>query len=191
MQEPLEIVFHQLEPSPDIEADIRERADKLSRLYDRLTHCRVSIEALHRQHRTGNVYDVHIDMLVPGGELVVSREPHNAKEKYANPDLRTSIRDAFQAAERQLKAYKQKLRGDEKLHDEPFQGQVAELDPSGEFGFILTNTGGRLYFHTHSVLDGSIGELKVGDPVHYIETMGDTGPTAAKVWRGTGRQMGS
>ena len=25
-------------------------------LYDRLTHCRVSVEARHKQHRTGRVY---------------------------------------------------------------------------------------------------------------------------------------
>src|SRR3712207_4807603 len=106
MQEPLEITFHQIEPTPELEADIRERADKLSKLFERMTHCRVSVEALHRQHRTGNVYEVHIDMLVPGAELVVSREPNRAKERYANPDVRTAVRDAFKAAERQLIEYK-------------------------------------------------------------------------------------
>lgn len=190
MQEPLEIVFHQIEPTPELEADIRARADKLAKLYDRLTHCRVSVEAVHRQHRTGNVYECHIDMLVPGGELVVSKEPNRAKEKYASPDVHTSIRDAFKAAERQLKEHKRQLRGEVKPHDAPFQGQVAELDPGGDFGFILTNTGGRLYFHRNSLLGGEFAELKQGDPVHYIETTGDTGPTAGKVWRGTGHQMG-
>ncbi len=37
MEEPLEIVFHNLEPSPAVEAEIRERFAKLEKLYDRLT----------------------------------------------------------------------------------------------------------------------------------------------------------
>lgn len=190
MQEPLEIVYHQVEPSEALEADIRERVGKLAKLYDRLTHCRVSIEALHRQHRTGNVYDCHIVMQVPGGELVVSRQPKKAKERYANPSVYTSVRDAFQAAERQLKEYKRQLRGDVKAHPDAFQGQVAEIDPGGEFGFILTNTGSRLYFHKNSMLADDFEELRPGDYVHYIETTGDTGPTANKVWRATEQQMG-
>src|SRR5919201_260888 len=106
MQIPLEITFHNLESSEWIETEIRERAAKLEKLYPRLVGCRVSVEALHQQHRTGNVYDVHIELIVPGVELAVSREPHRVKEKYAHPTLRTSLRDAFAAAERQLKDYK-------------------------------------------------------------------------------------
>jgi cold shock CspA family protein/ribosome-associated translation inhibitor RaiA len=190
MQEPLEIVFHQLDSSPALEAEIRKRAAKLAKLYDRITHCRVALEALHRQHRTGNVVECRIALLVPGGEVVVSREPRKVKERYAEPELRTVIRDAFKAAERQLKDYKDQLQGEVKPHDAPFQGQIAELDPGREFGFILTNTGARLYFHRNSLLDGTFEALKPGDAVHYIETTGDTGPTASKVWRGAEHQMG-
>ena len=45
MQEPLEIAFHNLEPSASLEADIRDRFSKLEKLYERLTSCRVSVEA--------------------------------------------------------------------------------------------------------------------------------------------------
>jgi ribosome-associated translation inhibitor RaiA/cold shock CspA family protein len=186
MQEPLEIVFHQLEPSEALKEDIRERAEKLTRLYDRITHCRVSVEALHHQHATGNVYECHITLLVPGAEIAVSRQPKKAKERYANADVHTSIRDAFKAAERQLKDYRRQLQGEVKSHDMPFQGQIAELDPAGTFGFILTNTGARLYFHQNSLLDGDFAALKPGDPVRYVEASGDTGPTASKVWLAAG-----
>ena len=87
MQQPLEIAFHNLDSSPALEAEIRKRFARLEKLCDRLTACRISVEALHNQHRTGNIYEVHIDMLVPGGELVVSRAPHKAMEKYASPDV--------------------------------------------------------------------------------------------------------
>ena len=112
MDEPLEIVFHNLEHSAAVEAAIRERFAKLVKRYDRLTYCRVSVEALHRQHRTGNLFEVHVDMLVPGAELAVSKQPQKAKERYADPDVYTSIKDAFAAAERQLKRFKRQKRED-------------------------------------------------------------------------------
>ena len=98
MQVPLEISFHNMDASPAVESEIRERVAKLDKLYPRLVGCRVSVELLHRQHRTGNVFDVHIELRVPGAELVVSREPHRAKERYANPDVRTSLRELVQRA---------------------------------------------------------------------------------------------
>lgn len=184
MQEPLEIVFHNLQPSEALEAEIRERFSKLEKLYDRLTACRISVEALHKQHRKGNVYEVHINMLVPGGELVVSREPHKAKERYASPDVYTSVREAFKSAERQLVEYKRQLSGEVKRHDQMFQGQVAELHPEQDYGYLLTNTGALLYFHRNALIDGKFEELRQGNVVHYIEAMGEGGPTAVKVWPG-------
>jgi cold shock CspA family protein len=39
-----------------------------------------------------------------------------------------------------------------------------------------------LYFHRNSLLAGDFDKLKRGDEVRYVEAMGDTGPTARKVW---------
>jgi len=189
MQMPLEITFHNMEPSETVEADIRKRVAKLEKIYERLVGCRVSVEALHKQHRTGNVYEVHIELMVPGQNLVVSREPHKAKERYANPDVYTSIRDAFKSAERQLNDFKQRLRGDVKPHPEMFQGQVSQIFPDEDHGFILTHTGTLLYFHRNSVMNNDFDLLKEGDAVHFIETVGDTGPIASKVWRGPEHHM--
>lgn len=182
MDIPLEIAFHNMPSSDALEAEIRERVAKLERLYDRLTGCRVSIEALHKQHRTGNVYEVHIDMLVPGAELAVSKQPQRAKEKYASPDIHTSIRDAFKAAERQLKEFKQQQRGEVKPEQPIVTGQVSQLYPAEDHGFILTNTGTQLYFHRNNVMNDAFDDLKKGDPINYVETVGDTGPIAYKVW---------
>ncbi len=189
MQTPLEITFHNMQPSETVEAEIRKRAAKLEKMYERLVGCRVSVEGLHKQHRTGNVYEVHIEMMVPGQNLVVSREPHKAKERYANPDVYTSIRDAFKSAERQLNDFKQRQRGDVKPHDAMFQGQVSQLYPDEDHGFILTHTGTQLYFHRNSVMNNGFDLLKKGDAVHFVETVGDTGPIASKVWRGPEHHM--
>lgn len=182
MDQPLEIAFHNLQPSPSVEAELRQRVDKLERRFGRLIGCRVSVEKLHNQHRTGNLFEVHVSLTVPGQELVVSRQPHKAKERYANPDIRTSIRDAFDAAERQLEAFKGKVRSDTSAPSaSALTGQVTLIEPGADHGFILNNVGTQLYFHRDSVTNGRFEELKEGDLVHYLEQEGDAGPVATKV----------
>jgi len=183
MDIPVEIVFHNMPSKPAVETEIRTRVAKLDRLYEHLTGCRVSVEQLHRRHHTGNLYEVHIDMRVPGDELVVSHEPHRAREKFADPDLGIALRNAFKAAERRLLDYKRKQRGDVKLHDPLFTGQVSQLYPAEDYGFILTHEGSQLYFHRNSLIQRDFDRLQVGDRVHFVETVGDTGPIANKVWR--------
>ncbi|HWX49792.1 MAG TPA: HPF/RaiA family ribosome-associated protein [Roseomonas sp.] len=188
MDRPLEIAFHNMPSSPSIEAEIREHVEKLEKRYTHLIGCRVSVEALHQQHQTGNVHEVHIVLSVPGRDLAVSREPQKAKERYANPDVRTSLRDAFKAAERQLEAFKGKLREDTtKPSAEAMAGQVTQIEPGQDHGFILTNTGTQLYFHRDSVTDGRFEDLREGDRVHYVEEQGDAGPTATKIRVGSGK----
>ena len=102
----LQIVFHNMKPSPALAVEIRKRVAKLEKLYGRLISCRVSVEALHRQHRTGNVHEVHIEIDAPGGRIVVSHEPHHISERHRKPTARASIHDAFKTAEEQLKDFK-------------------------------------------------------------------------------------
>lgn len=186
MDVPVEIAFHNMPTSPTLEAEIRDRVGKLDRLYDHLVGCRVSVEQLHRQHQTGNLFEVHIDMRVPGSEIVVSREPHRAREKFADPDIGIAVRNAFKAAERRLLDYKRKQRGEVKPHDEFFAGQVTQLYPAEEHGFLLTHEGTQLYFHRNSLVNRDFDRLQIGERVHFVETVGDTGPIASKVWRAEG-----
>jgi hypothetical protein len=144
MDIPVEIVFHNTPSKLAVETEIRHRVAKLDRLYEHLTGCRVSVEQLHRRHHTGNLYEVHIDMRVPGDELVVSHEPHRAREKFADPDLGIALRNAFKAAERRLLDYKRKQRGEVKLHDPLFAGQVSQLYPAEDYGFLVTHEGSQL-----------------------------------------------
>jgi hypothetical protein len=62
----------------------------------------VVIEAPHKRHHKGNHYRVLIALGVPGHELVVGRHP---MKNGAHEDLYVVIRDAFAAAERELKTY--------------------------------------------------------------------------------------
>ena len=182
MDRPLEIAFHNLDSSPTVEAEIRERVDRLAKRYRHLTGCRVSVEKLHNQHRTGNVFEVHVILSVPGRDLAVSRQPQKAKERYANPDIHTAIRDAFSAAERQLESFKGQLRDDTSQPTaSAVAGKVLLIEPGADHGFVETPTGTQLYFHRDSVTNAAFADLKEGDFVHYVEEDGDSGPVATKV----------
>jgi len=183
MQVPLEIRYHQLDPSPALDEEIRAHVDKLERLYPRLTACRVAVECLHHQHQTGNIIEVHIELSVPGRTLVVSREPHKAQQEFAHPDVRASVKQAFKAAERQLKNYKEQQKGEVKNHPTPMYATITQLVPEEDHGFLMTTTGALLYFNRTSCMTEDFDSLRYGDAVHYIQVEGDNGPVASKVWK--------
>lgn len=183
MDIPLEIAFHNLEPSAEIEALIRAHAARLEKLYPHLIGCRVSVEMLHKQHRTGNVPEVHIAIRVPGKEIAISREPQKGKQRRAAPNVHTAIKDSFRAAEKRLKDFKRVQYGDVKVKEAPLQGFVVTLEAEKNYGFIATGNGQELYFHRNSVADGGFDELREGDAVQYTVVAGDKGPGAGRVWR--------
>ena len=71
LQTPLEITFRNLDHSDAVEAKVREKVEKLEQIFDRITSCRVRIEAINRQHTKGNLYQVHIEVGVPGKQVMV------------------------------------------------------------------------------------------------------------------------
>lgn len=101
MQIPLQITFRDFPPSEAIAAKIRQQAEKLHRFSDRITSCRVVVEAPHQHHRQGNIYHVRINLNVQGEELAIDR----ASQNQSHEDLYVAIRDAFAVAQRQLKRY--------------------------------------------------------------------------------------
>ena len=164
MQVPLEIAFHNIESSDWAEAEIRARVADLEKIYDRLTSCRVRVDQ-RANNANGTIPPVvHIELGIPGRtDLVVSHEPDHLLRKYQRPDLHKAINEAFRIAERQLLDLKEQRDGRTKEvhHDGPNQalGQVAEIDPGGDFGFLLTKEGGLLYFHRNAMLSGNFDDL--------------------------------
>ena len=186
MQIPAEIAFHNIESSDSIEDAIHDHIARLERIYDRMTACRVRVDQ-RNQNASGSIPPVvHIEIAVPGGgDIVVAHEAGHLQRKFQAPDLRNAINEAFRIAEMRLAKYKDKLtdRTAPQTHEaaQEFTGQVAEMTPDKDFGFLMTKEGGLLYFHRNSVLSGNFDKLKRGDDVTYVEDMGDTGPIATKV----------
>jgi cold shock CspA family protein/ribosome-associated translation inhibitor RaiA len=186
MQVPLEIAFHNIESIPWAEELIRARVKELEEVYGRLNSCRVRVDQRAQNARGTIPPVVHIELGIPGRkELVVSHEPDHLQRKFQRPDLRTAIHEAFRIAERQLRDLKEQRAGRTKKSDEDSEnqslGQVAELAPERDQGFLMTKEGGLLYFHRNAILSGDFDKLSRGDEVYYVEDLGDTGPMATKV----------
>ena len=109
MQTPLQITFRHFPSSPALEADLRARVDDLEKVFDRITGCRVLIEAPHHHQQHGQLYRVRIAIDVPGEHLVAGRSPD---EHAAHEDPYVAARDAFRAAHRQLEDYVRRRRDD-------------------------------------------------------------------------------
>ena len=178
MQLPLQITFRGFPHSDAVEANIREKANKLDQFYSRIMNCRVMVEARHRHHHQGNLYHVRIELTVPGKELVVSRERH---DEQAHEDIYVAIRDAFDDAKRLLEDHARRQRGDVKAHEVPLHGTVVRLVPEQEHGFIETFDGREIYFHKNSVLGGAFDQLEIGSAVRFAEEPGEQGPQASTV----------
>jgi ribosome-associated translation inhibitor RaiA len=100
MDTPLEITFQGVEKSQAIEATIAERAAKLAKHFDRITHCRVVVAAPHRHSHKGKIYQVKIEVGLPErAPVVVTHEP---EVNQAHADLKAAIREAFDAVRRRL-----------------------------------------------------------------------------------------
>jgi ribosomal subunit interface protein len=103
MDRELQITARELEGSEALIAKIRERADKLEKLYDHIVSCHVVVESPEKRHHKGKLYNCRIHVHVPGEEIIINREP--------NEDPYISVRDAFDAAKRQIQEHADKRRG--------------------------------------------------------------------------------
>ena len=178
MQLPLQITFRHLESSEALESSIRDHTAELDQFFDQIMSCRVVIESGHKHQHQGTLYQVHIDVTVPGKELVVSR---GSDLHHAHEDAYVAIRDSFDAMRRQLEDHARKQRGKVKAHQVPPHGKVSELKADENYGRILTADGRDIYFHRNSLLNSNFENLEIGTEVRFDEEAGDQGPQASSV----------
>lgn len=174
---PLEIEFRHLDRSEVLDNKIRDNVAKLTRYYEHIMSCRVVVEPSQNRHNKGNLYHAVIDVTVPTGELVASRDPH---KNHAHEDPYVAVRDAFKAMQRQLQSFAAKQRGEVKHHEVPPHGRIVELAPDG-FGVILAADGREVNFSRNSMVDYDFDKLEGGETVRFSEVQGEGGPTASTV----------
>jgi ribosomal subunit interface protein len=125
MEDTLQITFHGLDHSDAIEARIREKAATLERVAQQVIGLRVTVDAPHGRHHKGTLYSVRIDVRMPNGEFAVSR---THRHDHSHEDVYAAIRDAFDAATRQVESHLRRQR-DIVRHNDTVRG-VGEPGPS-------------------------------------------------------------
>jgi len=185
---PLQITTRKMSLSKNAFGAIQKKAQKLEQFFDQIISCRVMVETPHRHKQQGLLYNVRVDLTVPGAELVVKREP--------NEDIYVAIRDTFDAAQRQLKEFVRRRRGDVKNHHNGVHatqllagpssrvnhvGRVRELFADQGFGYLEAEDGREIYFSGSILLDGALDEMEVGMPVRFAENFATTPGRALEV----------
>lgn len=178
MDLPLQITWRDISPSPAVEADIRDKAEKLELFYHHVISCRVVVEAPHAHHHKGKLYRLHIEIRVPGREIHVNRDPDQHR---AHQDIYVAIRDAFDAARRQLQAHARLQRGAVKQHDPRHTARVARRFPAQRYGFLLTPDSREIYFHENALVNVEFDRLDEGTEVVFVEEQGREGPQAKQI----------
>ena len=173
MKLPLQITTRKLSLSKYASDIIKQKVSKLETFYDKIIGCRVMVEAPHKHKNQGSLYNVSIIISVPGSELIVKREP--------DQDIYIAIRDAFDAARRQIQNFARKRRGEIKTHSTVPIATITEIYPHMGYGFMVTNDGRQIYFHSNSLVNHDIEQVKIGASVRFAEKQGMDGPQASTV----------
>ena len=173
MQVPLQIVFRDLGRSDAIEAEIRQKVEKLEQFYDRMLGCRVTVGIIQKHKHQGKLFNIRIDVTVPGAEFVINRDKAE--------DVYVAIRDAFDAMKRKLDDHARRQRGEVKTHESEATGRIARLFGDEGYGFIEKPDGAEVYFHVYNLEQADFQRLQVGDEVTFLEEPGGEGTQANRI----------
>lgn len=121
MTNEFQVVYHNIDQTDAISEAVQKRITKLERFCDQIINGRVVLDCPHNNHHKGKVYSVSLEIHTSSREVRVNQEQH---DNHAHEDLYVAIRDAFNAAERQLKSI------DKKHRSTPLHKEMAIL-PSG------------------------------------------------------------
>lgn len=160
MQLPLQITFRNFPQSEAVEARIRAKAAKLEEFHPRVMSCHIVVEELDRHRHQGKQFSVRLDLRVPGHEVVVDRDH--------DEDIYVALRDAFNAAGRQLEEVARTQRGEVKTHEPPRHGKVSRLFAQEGYGYIETADGSEFYFSSDNVVGQAFGRLQSGAEVQFV-----------------------
>jgi ribosomal subunit interface protein len=176
MQLPVQITFRDIARSEAVETAIQERVDRLDHFADHIISCRVMVGMIEKHKHQGKLFNIRVDLKLPGSEIVVNRDKAE--------DIYVAIRDAFDAAKRKLEAHVQRMRGEVQQHEAECHGRVARILPDQGYGFIEKADGTELYFHVFNCVHPDFEHLNIGDEVIFLEEAGGDGPQANRVSRG-------
>ncbi len=172
---PVQITIRDMQGSDALEEHIRSKAVKLKQFYNHIISCRIVVEFEQKHKHRGKLFNVRIDVMVPGKELVSTRK--------IDEDLYIAIREAMSAITRQLDNHSHKRHGRVKTHSKSMHGVVARIKEEEGYGFIEGTDGNEYYFSVTNVRHPNFNHLMIGDAVEYIPEPVNQGWQACHVIR--------
>ncbi|MEO6776922.1 MAG: HPF/RaiA family ribosome-associated protein [Kofleriaceae bacterium] len=94
MNPTISVLFHGMDRSEAVEAEVARWVARLDHIYDRIQSCRVTIDRPHQHHHDAR-FQVRIELGLPGEDITVSQHG-------AHADAYVALSDAFTTARRQL-----------------------------------------------------------------------------------------
>lgn len=113
METQLNVDFESLEPSSTLVEAIRSEVRALERRVPRVVSCNVVVREPHRHQRAGRQFEVRIHLVLPGGEIAVTRGAGGRRRE----DPYLAVRDAFAQLRTQVRRFVSVRR------DEPKRGE--------------------------------------------------------------------
>lgn len=159
--------------TPEVNAYLHERIDRLRRFYPRILSCRVVLDAPSGHHRQGGPFSIDVHVEVPGRDAHITHQQDG--------ELHVAIRQAFDAGQRVLEDHIRKQRGDVSPTYKPDRARVARIFADEGYGFLEASDGHEVYFHRNSVIGSRFEDLHVDTIVRYAEEAGENGPQATYV----------
>ena len=103
-----QITYRHMEHSPAMDERIRELTAKLENFHPKITQVHVVVDEVDRNKRNGNLFNVRVDVHVPGQDIVATHQEHE--------DPYVAVGDAFDVLTRKLEEHIRKVRGEVKRH---------------------------------------------------------------------------
>jgi len=171
----LEIESRNVGMTPRWKKEIEARMADLQQGHEDLTHGRVTLTKNPHHKKSANVAEALVVLSLPGRHTFTARKENKTFEE--------AIRKAFEAVAIELRKFREK-RAKKDVRTAPIpplRGVVCKLFRKQEYGFILQEGGGEVYFHKHALHGLSFKELEDGTEVVFNVEEGRKGPQAIAV----------
>jgi ribosome-associated translation inhibitor RaiA len=125
MQTPVEIAYRHYQPSDRVRAEIDEQTRRLEKFGPNITSCHVVVTGPEHGRRAGDLFQVQLRIALPRHKDVIVDRRHGDTPEQEHALV--AIRQAFDAARRQLEDAEREMRGDVKARAPASREGVAKL----------------------------------------------------------------
>lgn len=144
-----------MDVNPAWRTEAEARVAELQEGHDDITHVRVTITVPPGHRKPEHETEALVVLTVPERHTITARKHAKAVEE--------AMRLAFDAAEVEVREYRDKLASKEVRVPPLLRGVISKLLRDEGYGFILDEEGREIYFHQNAVHEWSFEQLEDGE----------------------------